>query len=265
MIRIHRHDDVTRYELIGWRNRSVGLTVSLFDVRGTWVDTGFPHVARQVCALAAERRPAGVMVTHWHEDHAGNIEPLARSGVAFVLPEVTRAIVSHPHRIGWYRRYTWGTPLVARSPLRAFVPDGLTLRAAPGHSVDHHVVWDETTGTLFAADLFLGVRVAVAHSYEEPRTIARTLRAVIGWSPARLFDAHRGLIPHAIAALTAKADWLEETIGRIDEMTSAGVSAEAIGRSVHPGWDRWGAISNGDYSRLNFVRAVQRSKVESTA
>ncbi|MFN8580568.1 MAG: MBL fold metallo-hydrolase [Gemmatimonadaceae bacterium] len=97
--------------------------------------------------------------------------------------------MQHPHPVRVYRR---GAPVPLVSPTETFAPDDLELRSAPGHSPDHHVVWDASTGTLFSADLFIGVRVRVAHSYENPRQIVTSLRtAGASRAPDRMFDAHR--------------------------------------------------------------------------
>ena len=73
MIALTTHDDVTRLELSSRRSRLVGYSVSAYLVRGVLVDTGFPALARELERFLAERRPRGVLVTHEHEDHAGNV------------------------------------------------------------------------------------------------------------------------------------------------------------------------------------------------
>lgn len=251
---------MTCFTLTGWRNRTVNLTVSVFAARGVLIDTGFSRASGDVRAILETTRPRGVFITHRHEDHAGNAELVAGSGVPLVLPPATTAALRAPGRIAFYRRFTWGSPPPLRSPVTHFEAPGFELRPAPGHSDDHHVVWDNETGTLFAADLFLGVRVRVAHPYEDPRRTLESVRAAIVWGPDRMFDGHRGLIPRPRAALAAKAAWMEETFGRIDELTDAGRTARDIVNLVSPGFDRIGVMSRGEYSRLNFVRAVQRTR-----
>jgi glyoxylase-like metal-dependent hydrolase (beta-lactamase superfamily II) len=142
--------------------------------------------------------------------------------------------------------------------VRPFDSDRLRLVAAPGHSSDHHVVWDEADGTLFGGDLYLGVKVRIAHPGEDPRVLVRTLRGVATLGPARLFDAHRGYVPNPVPLLRAKADWTEETIALIERRIVAGAPDAAIVRELFGGESMPGYISGGDYSRTNFVRAVRR-------
>ena len=142
--------------------------------------------------------------------------------------------------------------------MSAFESDRLRLVPSPGHSTDHHVVWDENEGTLFGGDLFLGVKVRIAHPGEDPRVLARTLRAVAALGPARLFDAHRGHVPNPVPLLLAKADWTEEMIAAIERRVALGATDSVIVRELFGGESFPGYFSGGDYSRTNFVRAVRR-------
>jgi len=258
MISVETHDDVTRFELSGWQSRLIGYSVSAYLVRGVLVDIGFPHAAPEVERLLRERRPQGVLVTHKHEDHAGNVALAIRLGVPVGASAETLAALRAPAPIGFYRRYTWGVP----SPLGAreispFEHEALALVPTPGHSRDHHVVWDAERRTLFGGDLFLGVRVRIAHPGEEPRRLLESLRMAAALEPLRLFDAHRGLVRDPAPLLRAKADWIEETIAAVERRIAEGWSDRAIRRDVLGGEGLAGYFSAGDYSRGNFVRAVR--------
>jgi glyoxylase-like metal-dependent hydrolase (beta-lactamase superfamily II) len=50
----------------------MGYSVFVFLVRDQLIDAGFPGARNAVARLLDERRPRGVVVTHQHEDHAGN-------------------------------------------------------------------------------------------------------------------------------------------------------------------------------------------------
>src|ERR687883_200145 len=116
--------------------------------------------------------------------------------------------------------------------VRRFESDALTLVHTPGHSQDHHVVWDAERETVFAGDLFLGVKVRVARPGEDPRQLARSLRAVAALNPKRMFDAHRGPVPKPADALRAKADWLEATIAAVEARIASGWGDRQIVREV---------------------------------
>lgn len=256
MLRVERYGDVERLLLTHWRSRLVGYQVSAYVTRGSLVDSGFPAAGPTLARWLRESRPAGVLVTHHHEDHAGNLPLAAALGFPLAAPEETLAWARAPERIGFYRRFTWGTPVPLDRPAGDYEPEGLELIATPGHSPDHHVVWDAERETLFSGDLFVGVKVRVARRDEDPREHVRQLRRVAALRPRRMFDAHRGLVDDPAAALLAKADWMEETIGRIDRRAEEGADARAIAREVFGREDAAWWFSAGDYGRRSLVEAV---------
>jgi endoribonuclease LACTB2 len=254
------HGDVSQLRLTWWRSRLIGFAVNVFVVRDALIDTGFPAVEADVLEFARERRIRGALVTHQHEDHAGNVERLAASRLPLGMSALTHEVVSREQRIGFYRKFTWQSMHALRSPVEPFSDETLELVPTPGHSHDHHVVWDHRTDTLFAGDLFLGVKVRVAHSYENPRQLVASLRAMTSRKPRRVFCAHRGLVPGGASALKAKADWLEELIERIGRLHASGISDNEIRRRVlgDRGLAHW--FSVGDYSPDNLVKAVLREQ-----
>ena len=258
-MRVEQHGDVTRVELTSVAGRLVGYTASVYLVRGVMIDTGFHRARADVANVLARHRPTGVFLTHAHEDHAGNVELVARAGVPIAASADTIARVRAASAIRAYRRLTWGTAPALRATLVPFDSADFTFVPAPGHSPDHHVVLDQTNGTLFGGDLFLGVKVRVAHPAEDPRLLARTLREIASLGPARLFDAHRGFVADPVAQLTAKADWTEQTIASIERRIAGGQPDAAIVRELLGGESFPGYFSGGDYSRANLVRAVRRT------
>lgn len=266
MIERTEYDDVTAFRLTWWRSRLVNLGVHVFIVRNVLIDTGFPAARPDVEALvdllAVRGTPLrGVVLTHWHEDHAGNASWLTQRGIPIAMSAATREIVQVRQRIGLYRHITWTAMEPIAAPFASFEEPSLSLHHSPGHSLDHHVVWDNDTGTVFAGDLFLGVKVSVAHSYEQPLAHVASLRDVIARRPSRVFCAHRGLLPDGVGMLAAKADWMEQTIDHILRLHDTGVPVNEIRQRVFGslGSSHW--FSFGDYSPLHLVRAVIRDAV----
>ena len=258
MVRFENHGDVRRFEFSSFASRVVGYSVSVFVVRGVMVDCAFPRAREAFAEVLRREQPRGLFITHHHEDHGGNAELVARAGVPIAASSATLDRLRAPAPIKPYRRLTWGSAAPLVSPVVRFEDQALALIAAPGHCADHHVVWDANEGTLFGGDLYLGVKVRIAHPSEDPRLLARTLRKIAELSPARLFDAHRGLVPNPTPLLVAKAEWTEQMIGEIERRIARGDSDAAIRRELLGG-EAWpGYLSGGDYARMNFVRALRR-------
>lgn len=256
MLRETTHGDVTQLHFSTRASRAMGYAVSAYLTRGVLIDTGFPGVAPELGHWLEGRSLDGAIVTHAHEDHAGNVDLLVRQGVPVQLSRDTEAMVRAPKPIGWYRRICWGVAPALRGPIPPFAHPALTLMPAPGHSRDHHVVWDAERETLFGGDLFIGVKVRLAHPGQDVRGEVRSLKAVLALAPKRFFDAHRGVLESPVEQLRAKIAWMEEMIGEIERLAAAGWDDRAIRSAVLGKEDSTGWISGGDYARINFVRGV---------
>lgn len=256
MLRATVHGDVTRLRCSSWTSRLLGLDVSAYVVRGVLIDCGFPAMGAELARWLDEARLDGAMITHAHEDHAGNVDRLVAHGLPVGLPTETLERLRRPAPVGLYRRLCWGTPRALPRDPEPFAHERLTLLATPGHSTDHHVVWDPERETVFGGDLFMGVKVRVAHVDEDIRTQVIQLRMVAALAPRRYFDAHRGPVERPVEALRAKAQWIEETIGLIEQRAAAGDSARAIERAVLGAGDTTGRISRGDYAKRNLIASV---------
>ena len=253
---------VERVRLSTWRGRAVGYDVSAYVVDGVLVDTGFPRVRAELLRAVREVEPRGVIVTHWHEDHAGNVESLAALGLPIAMDAECERLLRTRPQIRPYRRLVWGRTPRLTSAVTPFDAAPLEIIATPGHTADHRVVWDATRGIVVSGDLFLGVKVRVAHEHESPRALVASLRAISELEPRLLLDAHRGVVRDAAAQLSAKVAWTEEQIARILELNARGVHPRAIVRRLWGAESFVGWVSWGEYSRTAFVRAVLRESGE---
>jgi glyoxylase-like metal-dependent hydrolase (beta-lactamase superfamily II) len=256
MLTATRHGDVTQLEFSTRTSRALGMRASAYVVDGVLVDCGFPAVGRDLARWLDAHPVRGAILTHHHEDHAGNVELLAARGVPLAMPGETLPRVRAPKPIALYRRACWGSAPPLRSAVRPFAHPGLALLPARGHSPDHHVVWDPGRRLLFGGDLFIAVKVRVAHPGEDIRAQRDALRTAIALGPLALFDAHRGPLDDPIGLLSAKADWLDEMIGRIEALHARGWGARAITRRVLGPEPPLSWASGREYAHINFVRGV---------
>ena len=257
MIEVTRHQDVMRLRMWTRRSAIAGYDVSAYLVRGVLIDTGFRHVRGVLEDTLAALQPRGMLLTHWHEDHAGNAPMFAANYPMWMAP-YTEAKLRELEQVKPYRHWIWGRPQALRDRVRPLDIAPLQAIATPGHSPDHHVVFDAETGTLFSGDLWLGVKVRVLGLTESVSEILASLDRAIALAPRRMFDAHRGPVDDPVAALTAKRDWLQETAHAIATRLRAGDDENTIVRTVLGGDETTALVSQGEYSRRNLVRAVQR-------
>jgi glyoxylase-like metal-dependent hydrolase (beta-lactamase superfamily II) len=264
MIDITHHGSVTRLRMSSVPSRLAGLDVSAYVIRGVMVDTGLPRAWSDLEGTLPRLGLRGAIVTHEHEDHAGNAPHLASLSVPLCLASRTEQTLRARPQILAYRRIIWGRPSALERDVVPFAPHPLEFIHTPGHSEDHHVVWDPETESLFSGDLWLGVRSRAMHHHENPYRIVESLRRVAALRPKRLFDAHRGEVETPQQAIDAKITWMTDTIGEIERRISEGWSDRAILREALGGEERSRYVSNGEYARINFVRAVRAHREESS-
>jgi ribonuclease/clavin/mitogillin len=250
--------DVLRLRMQSWQGMVAGYEVSAYLVSGVLIDTGFPRAGRELHSALDALAPRGAIVTHWHEDHAGNAPSLAARGLPMHLhPECETRLRAQPP-IRAYRHLVWGATAPLEAPILPFDPAPLEILHLPGHTRDHLVVWDAERRVLVSGDLFLGVKVRVAHESESPRALLTSLRRAAALEPRLLLDAHRGPLTDAAAKLRAKAEWLEGTIAEIESFRARGLSERAIARRVLGREAMVGWASRFEYSKIGLVRAVLR-------
>jgi len=256
-LRVERYGDVTRLRMVSAAGRAIGIDVSAYVVRGVMIDTGFAH-ARDVVLRAAKTLDVhAARVTHWHEDHAGNVAPLAASGVSVSLRSDTETILRSFPQIELYRRAVWGSPPSLSAVVQPPELESLSCVHTPGHSSDHQIIWDSSTRTAFTGDLWLGVRARTVHAMEDPYRIVESLQALRDLGPDRMFDAHRGLVAPAVDAIDRRIEGLSTTLAEVESRIRAGDDDATIVRRVLGGEDLAAVVSRGHYSRRNFVRAVR--------
>ncbi|MEO6878643.1 MAG: MBL fold metallo-hydrolase, partial [Gemmatimonadaceae bacterium] len=256
-LHVQKYGDVTRLRMSSAGGRATGYDVSTYIVRGVMVDTGFYHARHALVHAVDSLHVRGAIVTHWHEDHAGNAGLLAGRGLPILARPDTEAILRDRPHIRLYRRVIWGHQPAFASPLVAFDAGSLRTIHTPGHSLDHQVVLDEETGTLFSGDLWLGVHARTLHASEDPYQIIESLQIVRALAPDRMFDAHRGFVERPVHSITAKIEWLGETLQTVERRVAAGDGDRAIVREVLGGEELAATVSFGDYSRENLVKALR--------
>ncbi len=255
MIQFVEHGPVSEVVMSTAFSRAIGFRVSAFRYRGLVIDTGFPRMAEGFFSWLATVPVTGFIVTHFHEDHAGNLGLVTARGIPATVSAVTLGRHRDLRRVPPYRWMVWGHPHVSvRDPEPAEHP--FQLIPTPGHSADQVAVYDPDARIVFSGDLFLGVKAALAHADESPSATVASLRTIAALGPKAVFDSHRGSLRDPVATLTSKADWLEATIASIHTADRAGQPASVIVRELLGGEDRAALVSFGQVSKRNFVQAV---------
>ena len=169
------------------------------------------HLTALAEALASTQL-AQVLVTHAHPDHANGCDPIAER-----WPDAV------------FRKMPWPERDQLQSVECVPIEDGDRIPAGdgtllavhtPGHAPDHLCFFDETTGTLFSADLVVpgsSVVIPASRGGSLAQYLA-SLRRVLALAPARMLPAHGRAIDDPGAVLSQH---LEHRQRREDQIVAA--------------------------------------------
>jgi glyoxylase-like metal-dependent hydrolase (beta-lactamase superfamily II) len=250
---------------VGRFTSQLNTTCILYRLGDTVIDTGPPNQWRLVRRFLEERSIGRVLVTHHHEDHAGNLGSIERT---FRAPVLSPAVGFEPLAGGFplqpYRRLIWGRPLrVEPQPLpdRLEVEGGLSLIPlhAPGHSRDMTCFLAPERGWLFSGDAYIASRPRYLRADEDLGQQIESLRRLLALEFDTLLCSHRGVIEEGQGALRRKLDYLEGLRQEARALHAQGLGRAEITRRLlgREGPMRW--LTGFHFSKRNLIRACLRA------
>ena len=237
-MQLHRHSSFQQVELhqFGWA--PVGkpaMTVFCFYLDGLLIDTAQAHCERKVLGALRGKPLHQIALTHWHEDHTGNVAALQKAyhpevfAAPYTIDLVTRGFDVLP-----YEQYFFGkikpanTPL---TPLPALIQTehyALLPIFTPGHSTDHHVFLERQQGWLFAGDLFVGVKIKFFRKGENIYQQIASLKTVLHHDFEVVFCGHNPQLRGGKQAMAAKLQYFEDLVGEVSRLRQRGMSLANI-------------------------------------
>lgn len=255
-----REDGTSRIWLSTRVTRALGLGVHVYRLGDVLIDTGFRHARESLRSWPGLQGLQACVLTHHHEDHAGNVKLLARLGVPLLAPPPVREKMQESPALHLYQKVIWGTfEPAAVAPLDEIrLSDGRRLVPVPtpGHSGDHHVYHEPERGLVFSGDLYLGRRVDAAKREENVHDLLRSLRTVRELRPRTLYCAHRGRVDEPVQRLSEKIAGLEEIVGSARRLADRGRSVREIVRELFGREGRIYWITAGDFSHRNLIESA---------
>jgi glyoxylase-like metal-dependent hydrolase (beta-lactamase superfamily II) len=236
-----------------------------------------------------------IAVTHFHEEHTGNVaELVALTGAAHAGSQETLARMAEPLALSAVRRWMIGQPPVVTRP--GLLADGMVVTRdtrllvveSPGHCAGHVAYYDPERKILFAGDAYLhdyfSSPNADVRSDEWIATIERFLALDIavlvgchGVVYAR--DAELPVMPFVVvradprALLERKLAFLRWSRAVVAEGERRGLPYSVIEACVFAWprqwtWSNWfndeaiRMFSFGEFSRTHFIRSLSRTPTQ---
>lgn len=265
--RSYRHGDLEYYRFSVYFWGSNMQTVYAFRLGGTLIDTGHAKSRRNLFAALGGRPVHTVLLTHHHEDHAGNAAAVQQAFGADVL--------AHTLGAEWLNRGVRVSPLgllisgsvpkvraTAIVDGQEIVREGFRLRAihTPGHTDDHLAFHEPDRGWLFPGDLYVADRIKYFESNEEIDVQIASLRRLVALDFDALFCSHNPKVSGGKERLQRKLQLFEDFYGEVANLYRRGMNATEILAATGRRENRFYLlVTAGHFTAVNMVKSVIRS------
>lgn len=266
MLQATQIDAVTRYKMARTVLGRDLYHVAAYFVDGLLIDTGFSYLAEQFYQEIKNKNVQQVVNTHHHEDHVGaNYLVEQRRGLKALVHPLARPLIEKPpKKLKRYRDLVWGVPQPAHPEAIgakiSTAKHSFEVMHLPGHSHDHIGLYEPQQGWLFSGDLFLSVKVRVLRFDEDLMALMDSLRQVTALPLSRLFCGSGKVLDNPVVILKQKLAFYEELEQRIALLHQTGWEAEKIRDTVLGKEGVWPWMSQGEFSKLNLVKAFLKRK-----
>lgn len=250
---------------VGRYGSRINTTCIVYRLGSTVIDTGPPNQWRVVRRFLREREVDRVLVTHHHEDHSGNLEPIRRSLQAEIYsPHAGIAPLGEGFRLRPYQRVVWGRPARVRAeplPDEIEIDRGRRLCAlpSPGHSTDMTCFLEPDRGWLFTGDLYIAAKTRYLREDEDIAVEIESLQRVLRLDFETVFCSHRGVVRAGREALAGKLDFLENLCGQVESMRAEGRSRREITRRLLGRESLLSWLTGLHFSKRNLIDACLRA------
>ncbi len=247
-----------------YRNHEI-MGVFCYVVGDTLIDTGLACYGDELRQTVRDLGIRRAVLTHHHEDHAGNAAALRAVGVEVLSSGPCAEVLRHDLPIRFYEHLVWGKmPAAHVEPLATTVRMGrheAQVIPAPGHCHDQVVFHVPEEGWLFSGDAFIHERVKIFRRDEDFAATLRTLSHLTTLDFDVLLCAHRPRASGGKAALVAKLGYLREIEEKVRHLDAQGRGPAEIAHSLGLDMARPTAkfftwLTVGDATAENVVRSI---------
>lgn len=218
--------------------QAVKLNVYSFVVDGIAIDAGSQSLEKQFQSFFEEQSIDELYCTHIHEDHTGGAAWFQERNIPVYLHQSSISEAEKKGEYPLYRKMLWGKrqPFKAQPTLETFSSRKYKWKSifTPGHSYDHTVFLNTSTGQLFTGDLFLQVKTKLIMDNESVPETIRSLEQVLVYDFEEMFCSHAGYISNGKEKLREKLDYLLHVSGEVQRLNQQGKSVEEIQNQLFP-------------------------------
>lgn len=239
-----------------------------FYIDGLLVDTGPPKLKNELLHWLQNKPLEQVFITHHHEDHSGNVNPVSQHSKVPIYGSLTCSeLVMGKVKTSIPQRIFWGTPVytdqVKPYSEKKLLTNKYTFEiiSIPGHSIDQVALYEAQQGWLFSADAFVSPIIKYFLKTESMAEQIRSLKKLVALDFDLLLCCHTPIIKGGKALLNQKITYLEDFYTSVVFYHQKGQSPHQIVKSIGAK-ERWITyfLSGGYMSTVNMVESVIRDE-----
>ncbi|WP_419811035.1 MBL fold metallo-hydrolase [Bacterioplanoides sp.] len=253
---------------VGRFNAGINTTFIVYRIGDTLIDAG---PANQWRFIRDELQPVEIkrlLITHHHEDHAGNASRIARlKNLLPYAPELGRQKIATGYRTPWLQQLIWGRLVPAQTqsmPEKMQLDDGTEIIAVhtPGHAKDLTCLFFPQQKYLFSGDMYISRSLKMLRADEDLAQLITSLEALLALDFEVLFCPHNGIVEQGKQALQDKYNNLTELCQRAADLHQQGKAEAEIILSLVGKEGMLAKITGGNFSKQNLIRqAIALGKV----
>ncbi|MCP4273343.1 MAG: MBL fold metallo-hydrolase [Gammaproteobacteria bacterium] len=245
---------------VGRINLGINTQFILYRIHETVIDAGPCNQWRYIRKFLSQSAVKQLLLTHHHEDHAGNAQRIAQHyHITPKAPELSQAKLARGYSTPILQKIIWGNPKPVETETLCdieYLDDGTKIIpiATPGHSKDLTCLYLPEKGYLFSGDLFIARTVKIMRSDENLLQMITSLENVLRLDFKTLFCSHAGIIENGKQILQEKLDRIIALCARVQELSKRGLNIDEISFQLLGPEDRIAKLTRGNLSRLNVIK-----------
>ena len=237
----------------------------IYYIDGLLIDTGQSKAQSRVISETQKLDVEQIFITHFHEDHTGNIEQLMELHKCEVYAsEECCQIMKDPPKLSSAQKLIWGD----RERQNHLEPKYETIETSkfrfdiipiPGHSPDMVALFEPNRQWLFSADLYINSYIGYFLKSESIVDQIKSTQKILKLDFKQMFCSHNPQLKNAKQQLTKKLNFLESFFDDVSSLHEKGYATQEIFRSLKLK-ENWliRYLSGGSLSKLNMVKSAIR-------
>lgn len=239
------------------------LFVHIYFVDGLLIDTGQRRMSREICDYVKTLPVEQIFITHYHEDHTGNLDPLMnQTGVIPIASAECARIMQNPPGISLPQKMIWGDRPAFdleryEKPVLETSNHVFELIHIPGHAPDMVGLLDKSRGWFFSADLYVNSFIGYFLKGERVLQQIHSIQKALTCDFDVMFCAHNPQLSGGREKLAKKLSYLENFYGEVKRWYDQGYGSDQILKNMNRKEYRMiSFLSGGALSAMNMVQAA---------